>query len=118
MNGKKALTRREDFARVYRSGSSWAGDLLVLRALPNDAGLSRYGLTAGKKTGGAVLRNRFRRRLREILRKVELKQGWDIVVIARPKGTTARFSELRDSLTSLLKRAELIEDEEFCLKND
>jgi len=117
MKGKRYLTRKEEFARIYRDGNSWVGNLLVLRIVSNDLSLSRYGFSINKKTGSAVIRNKLRRRLREIMRDIELQPGWDIVIIARPKSTGVSFSDLRDSLTSLLRRAE-IRNEELCLKTD
>ena len=118
MKGKTHLTSKEDFARIYRVGASWAGSLMVIRIAPNNLTLSRYGFSISKKTGSAVTRNKLRRRLREIIRNIELKLGWDIVITLRPKANEVRFSELRDSLKSLLRRAELIKNEEFCLKTD
>ena len=118
MQGKKTLTLKKDFARLHRSGASWAGSLLVIKALHNDLETTRYALSISKKTGGAVLRNRLRRRLREIVRSAKITGDWDILIIARPASKEAGFEELRSSLMTLLKRAELIENEELCLKTD
>lgn len=120
MRGKQYLTRSEDYDRVYRRNASWALRLLVLRAAPNDLGISRYGFSISKRVGGAVTRNRIRRRLREILRQVPVKPGWDIVFIVRPGAAAAHFDELRESAENLLSRAKLLdrENEVPCLKAD
>jgi ribonuclease P protein component len=59
--------------------------------------------------GGAVVRNKVKRRLREILRHLSVKPGWDVVFIARPEAATADFASLRKAAESLLSRAHLLE---------
>lgn len=83
------LRRRFDFQRVRRRGRSWPTHLIVLVILSNDLGHNRYGFAVGKRVGGAVARNRVKRRLREAIRRLHptLIQGYDIVIIAR--GTLA-----------------------------
>ena len=61
---------------------------------PGRSGEFRYGLVAGKKIGGAVERNRVKRRLRHALRSVEAPAGVDMIVIATPAVLPAPFSEL------------------------
>jgi ribonuclease P protein component len=61
-----------------------------------------------KRVGNAVVRNRVRRRLREILRSLPVSEGFDVVITARPEATNASFSDLRTELTLLLKRSRLL----------
>ncbi len=120
MKGKQNLTRSEDFDRVYRKNTSWASKLLVLRAAGNDLGISRYGYSISKRVGSAVVRNLIRRRLREIMRRMPVKPGWDIVFIVRGAAAEAGFSELKKTVADLLSQARLldIQNEIYCLNSD
>jgi ribonuclease P protein component len=86
---RQRLTRSGEFDRVYRRGDSHSNRHLVLYAFPRaeDAGgESRLGVSAGRKLGGAVERNRVKRALRDAYREIvdELPGGHDIVLVARP----------------------------------
>ena len=118
MRGKEHLTKPEQYELVYNKGSSWVNSLLVMKALPNGIGLSRYGLSVSKRVGKAVMRNRVKRLLREILRLTPLPVGWDIVFIARSLVATADYASLKKSVTGLLSQAQLLmrEHEEVCLR--
>ena len=111
MRGEQYLTRSEDYALVYEKGTSWASDLMVLKTLPNQLALPRYGFSVRKRLGGAVVRNRVKRRMREILRALPLEAGWDIIFIARPKAATASFADLEKTVRRLLSRARILERE-------
>ena len=118
MGGEGYLTKPEQYALVYSKGSSWSTSLVVMKALPTGLTLSRCGFSISKRVGKAVTRNRVKRLLREILRLTPLKQGWDIVFIARPPAATADYTTLKKSVEGLLSRAGLLtrEYEEVCLK--
>jgi ribonuclease P protein component len=117
MRGREYLTKSEQYAVVYEKGSSWTDGLMVMKALPNGLAWSRYGFSVGRRLGGAVVRNRVKRRLREILRSVPLKPGWDIIFIARPAAAGADFTGLGKSVLNLLSRAGLTRDyEKACLR--
>jgi len=74
----------------------------------NGLSLSRCGFAVGKKVGKAVVRNRVRRLLREIIRLTPLNPGWDIVLIARSQSATASHADLKETLTDLLARAGIL----------
>ena len=94
------------FRRLY-STSGQANACMVLYARRNRTGTNRIGITVGKKLGHAVVRNRVRRRIREVYRLNEEKfqPGWDIVVVARTRAITADFATLTNSFLSLAKKA-------------
>ena len=80
-----------------------------MKALANDLDLSRCGFSVSKQVGKAVVRNRVKRLLREILRVMPLKPGWDLVFIARPAAADAEYSDIRTVIQDLLSRADLLE---------
>ena len=98
------LRSRGDFARVNGEGHSRTDRLMVVRFVPNARDHDRFGISTGRHLGGAVQRNRVRRRFREILRRSanDTGNGWDILIIARPPAVEASFDELRAALERLL----------------
>src|SRR5438093_8212498 len=102
MQQRFRLRRKSEFMAVYRKGRAWSNDVLVVRALRNDLEHSRVGFSVSRKVGGAVVRNRVRRRLREIFRSVSVQPGWDLVIIARPASAQIPSMRLRDALSSAL----------------
>ena len=105
---ERRLRRREDFKRVLSTGRAKSDVNLVLKVAAGTAPASRTGIVTSKKIGGAVERNRVRRRLREILRPLAITPVIDMVFIARLPAKTAAFSALETSVRGLLKRSGLI----------
>lgn len=101
------------FRRLY-STSSHANSCLVLYARRNHTQRNRVGITTGKKLGGAVVRNRAKRRLREVYRlnEARFQPGWDIVVVARSRAINASFEKLTQSYLSLANKAGILIPEE------
>jgi ribonuclease P protein component len=101
------LVRRGDFDAAYRTGKRRSSSHFTVFIRANQLPLSRFGFSIKKALGGAVVRNRIRRRLREIVRchRPEIPAGWDIVI--HPKSTVARaeFVALTADLLRLLKSA-------------
>ena len=106
-----ALKLNHIFRRLYAT-SGQANGYLVLYARPNRLGINRVGITTGKKLGHAVVRNRVRRRLREVYRLNEDKftSGWDIVVVARSRCISADFRKLTDAYLSLAEKAGVLKE--------
>ena len=103
------LRGRDSFDQVRRRGKCWTHRLVVLCALPNDLPRTRFGFSVSKRVGGAVARNRIRRRLREIvrLRFPTIASGWDVVLIARPPVAQAEFHQIEAAVERLLQQAGL-----------
>lgn len=98
------LRSREDFARLGAKGRTRGDRLMVVHFVANELDHDRYGISTGRRLGGAVRRNRVRRRVREILRASPNRSGhgWDILVVARPSSGEATFDELDVALQRLL----------------
>jgi ribonuclease P protein component len=105
------LTSSNDYLRVRRAGKSFAHPLVVLVALPNHLGYSRFAVSAGRRVGKAIKRNRAKRLLREAIRSQfnMIAPGWDVVMVARQPLPEARFQEVDEAVKLLLLRAHLIE---------
>ena len=110
MKFSSALKLNHVFRRLYTT-QGYANGMLVLYARPNRLGVNRLGITTGKKLGHAVVRNRARRRLREVYRLNEalFKPGFDIVVVARHKCITADFQKLTRAYLSLAEKAGILQ---------
>ena len=104
-----ALKLNHIFRRLYAT-SGHANGYLVLYAKPNRTATNRVGITASKKLGNAVVRNRVRRRLREVYRLNEHRfaPGWDIVVVARSRCIDAPFEKLTGAYLSLAEKAGIL----------
>ena len=112
MKFSSALKLNHIFRRLY-SSSGYANGILVLYARKNRTQSNRIGLTVSKKLGGAVVRNRVRRRLREVYRLNEdrFAPGWDIVVVARSRCIDADFDKLTQAYLSLAEKAGILQKE-------
>lgn len=106
-----SLKNNYDFRRMYAKGESAAAPRLVLYCRKNRGGRNRLGLTVGTKVGKAVVRNRIRRRLREIYRLNEgsLLHGYDIVIVARGRAKDAPYHVLEADFLRLAERLGLSE---------
>lgn len=107
MRGEQYLTRKVQFELVYNEGRTWTGREIVVKALSNGLDLSRYGFTVSRRVGKAVVRNRVKRRLREIIRQIPLQSGWDIIFIARAPAARTDYEDLSKSVRKILFRAGL-----------
>ena len=105
-----SLKENRVFRRLYAKGKSAVAPTMVLYCRKNGRGESRLGLTTGTKLGHAVVRNRVRRRLREIYRLHEdqLLPGYDIVVVARVRAVHSRYAALERDFLRLAKKLQLL----------
>lgn len=95
---KNTVTIKENrvFRRIYNKGRSAVTPFLVLYCRKNGQAHNRLGITVSTKLGGAVVRNRARRRLREVYRlaQPDLKQGFDIILVARGRAVNGPYLKL------------------------
>ena len=112
MKYSSSLKLNHIFQRLYRTSGN-ANGLLVLYARPNRSEKNRIGITVSRKLGKAHIRNRIRRRLREVYRLNEDKflPGWDIVVVARTKAIFADFDHLTAAYLLLAEKAGILKRE-------
>ncbi len=102
------VSARRDFREAYEHGAKYHGRLVVVFAKARAEGGVRLGLTATRKVGGAVVRNRARRRVREIFRRWSAtapEASVDLIVNISERATRAAFSALSAEVTALLSRA-------------
>jgi len=110
MKFSTSLKKNYEFKRLYNRGKSAASKYAVVYCNKNGRDKNRLGITVTTKLGGAVRRNRIRRRLKEIYRLNEpaLRKGYDIVLVARMRCTDAPWRELESSVLYLFKKLELL----------
>lgn len=112
---KKAVTlkKNHEFRRLYSRGASAAASGLVIYCRKNRLGHNRLGVTVSTKLGGAVVRNRARRRLREVFRLngEKLKQGYDVILVARYRTAGMPWKELNGAFFRCAKKLDLLKEE-------
>ncbi len=113
MKFSKSLKLNHIFRKLYATAGV-ADSHLVLYARRNRTGENRVGITVSKKLGHAVVRNRVRRRLREVYRLNEdrFSPGWDIVVVARSKAVHSDFARLTEAYLALAQKAGVLKQDD------
>ncbi len=106
MDRSVSLKENHEFRRLYKKGASAVSGVMVIYCRKNRLGRSRLGITASVKLGNAVTRNRARRRLREVyrLQSDKLRQGYDIVLVARSRTAAAPWREMNESFLRLCRK--------------
>ena len=110
MNPEITVKENYEFRRIYRKGKCVVTPPLVLYCQKNRQGKTRLGITVSTKLGKAVIRNRVRRRLREIwrLHKDVLKPGWDIILVGRNRAVRSSYQKLDSAYLHALREAGLL----------
>jgi ribonuclease P protein component len=98
------LRRRPDFLKVQQRGIRARGRHMTIIVLPNDLGVSRLGIVATRRIGGAVKRNRSKRLAREIYRNNKPRPGLDVVVLPQPSFPDAAYADLEADFRTILRR--------------
>ena len=103
MKSTTTIKQNYEFRRMYARGKSGVSSCLVVYYRKNRLGHNRLGITVSTKLGHAVVRNRVRRRLREIFRLNQsgLAQGYDMILVARTRAVGAEYRELERAFLSV-----------------
>lgn len=98
------IRRRAQFQLVYERGIRIHGRYSTLFTLPNTLSIGRLGIAATRKLGGAVVRNRAKRLIREVFRRNKIAPGFDVVVVAKPELLKASLNTLEEDYRHNLAR--------------
>lgn len=107
----ETLKKKKDFDEVFQNGKSIASKYLVFYWNPNNKDNNRYGFSISKRIGKAVVRNKLKRRLKEIIRtdiESNYSKGYDIIIIARNPVNSLDFHGIKKDLKKLYRRAGLV----------
>jgi len=105
LSRRERMRRRIEYLKCYREGRRRHGDLVILYAVTNELAHPRLGITASRKVGNAVVRNRIKRRIREIYRRWNKRTqlpSMDLMVHVKPTCRRATFEDLKAELRRLL----------------
>ena len=109
MQFTQSLTQNHAFRRLYNKGKHAATGCIVLYCRRNNSGGNRLGITVSTKVGKAVVRNKVRRRLKEIYRlhESQLMPGFDLVIVARVRASEASYAQLEADFRRLVNKLDL-----------
>ena len=105
------LKKSRDFFIVARNGKTFKSRSIVLRIAPNKVDNVRFGFIVSRLIGGAVTRNKVKRRLRHIVREIKVKDNWDVVISARRSAKFTDFAKLKGETQELLASAGVLKNE-------
>ena len=115
---KKTVTIKENhvFRRMYSKGRSAVTPMVVVYCRKNGLDHNRLGVTVSTKLGGAVVRNRARRRLREVYRLAQprMRRGYDVVLVARSRCLSAPWPRLAAAFDRACRELGLLEEAGTC----
>lgn len=109
-----SLKKNQQFQHVYRGGTSKVNRCFVMIIKENDLPFNRVGISVSKKVGNSVVRHRVTRVIREVFRLHwdEMKQGYDIIVVARSAAKDSEYGRFESAVMHLLKLHHLLQDTE------
>ncbi|AFS79923.1 ribonuclease P protein component RnpA [Gottschalkia acidurici 9a] len=110
MNKDQTLRNNKEFRYVYDKGKSFANKYIVMFFIKNELGFNRVGFSTTKKLGNSVVRNKFKRRMKESYRlnKDKFKQGYDIVFLSRPSAKDIDYKSIESAILHLGKISKLL----------
>ena len=113
MNIRCTLKKNSDFRRLYSKGKSAVTPFMVVYCRRNGLDHNRVGYTVSTKLGHAVVRNRVRRRIREIYRlnREKMLPGWDIIVVGRGRSVKGPYEKMNEAYLDCLRRLSLLREE-------
>jgi ribonuclease P protein component len=106
---EKRISRGYEFRNIYQQGKKVTGKYIIAFVNSNSAELSRFGIVTSKKVGKAVTRNKAKRRLRAIIQQetVNLKAGFDVVIVVRKYFPDASFELIKKDFLKVMGKAGL-----------
>ena len=112
MEKKYRLRKNLEFKRVYSGGKNYWNRNLTLYIKKNNMEETRLGITITKKIGNAVVRNRIKRRIKEIYRKkfFRIKSGYDLIFIPKKNVVDISYKELESAIIHILKLSNMLKD--------
>ena len=102
--------KKKDIDKIFREGKDAKGDFFALKALRNNLGIFRFGSIISQKISKkASVRNKIRRRLREVVRikKKNKGEGWDILFIALPGAEEREFKQIKEMVEKLFGKLKI-----------
>jgi ribonuclease P protein component len=105
------IRKTADFNHIAENGKAVSNRMLILRWSPGKTAHSRSGFAVSKRVGGAVVRNRVKRLLRESINSFNLLEGYDMVFIARKETAKADYKLIQESVKDTLKRSGILKNE-------
>lgn len=113
MDARVTVKKNGDFRRIYRRGRSAVSGGVVVYCMKNKKGLSRLGVTVSTKLGHAVVRNRVRRRFREMYRlhRSDMLPGYDVIVVARVRAAQLPYGKLEKQYLRCLAELDLLRED-------
>jgi len=108
---KYRITKNADFKRIYQKGKFFSNDFFLVKFYPNRLSNSRFSIIVNKKINKkAVIRNKIKRQIREIVRNKlkQLRSGFDIIIIIKRDLSQDFFNEMEKQLLVLFKKADLL----------
>ena len=110
---KYRLKKRKDFKRIYLRGKSYSNRELVVYIFKNPTVDDyRIGISVSKKIGNAVIRNKIKRLIKEVLhnklKQIKIKRNVDIIIIARKPTINMKYTDFERSIVDLLKKSDLL----------
>ncbi|MEG1981909.1 MAG: ribonuclease P protein component [Clostridia bacterium] len=113
MKGINSINKNKDFSFIYRTGTSIVTPILVIYYRKNKLSANRVGITATKKIGNAVIRNRCRRIIRQAYLNLSpsIKKGYDFVFVARGKTAYKKSTNIEKEMLSAFKNKGIIKED-------
>ena len=112
MERRFRLHQASDFARLRREGHEYRHSLFVICLATNELPYNRYGFIVARRLGKAVVRNKVRRQLREVVRLLHpnLNTGYDVIIIVRPPIVGQPFSNVYCAVSGVFRQAAVMID--------
>ncbi|AYO32133.1 ribonuclease P protein component [Biomaibacter acetigenes] len=112
MNRCFRLTKNFEFINVYRAGKRWSCAYFNMYVKKNNLERTRLGVSISKKVGKSVVRNRLKRRIKEIFRESigNIKKGYDVVISVKPETANIEYGQMKKEIKNLLRRGRVWDD--------